>query len=82
LSRVLGTVAERLAREPGAVAAALAEGMSTLEGAGFESIDYLEVCDAETLKPVAAVERPARVLAAARVGGTRLIDNLPIPPED
>ena len=78
LSRVLGKIAETLAREPGAVAAALADGMKTLEAAGFESIDYLEVCDAESLEPVAAVERPARVLAAAQVGGTRLIDNLPI----
>ncbi len=82
LSRVLREVAATLAREPGAVAATLERGMKTLEAAGFESIDYLEVCDAESLEPVAAVERPARVLAAARVGGTRLIDNLPIPAPD
>lgn len=46
--------------------------------AGFASVDYVAVRDAETLAPIAATERPARVLAAARLGHTRLIDNLPV----
>ena len=44
--------------------------------AGFDPIDYVELRDAETLAPVAALDRPARLLAAARIGRTRLIDNL------
>ena len=48
---------------------------------GFSAIDYLEVRDAETLQSVKLVSRPARVLAAVRIGTTRLIDNVPcIPP--
>jgi pantoate--beta-alanine ligase len=39
------------------------------------SIDYVAVADPETLQPVAAVDGPAVALIAARVGGTRLIDN-------
>ncbi len=49
--------------------------------AGFNHIDYLEVRDADTLTPLKGhVRRPARVLAAAWLGRTRLIDNVPIPP--
>jgi pantoate--beta-alanine ligase len=47
--------------------------------AGFTSIDYIAVRDAETLLPWAGPSRPGRVLAAARIGETRLIDNVPIP---
>jgi pantoate--beta-alanine ligase len=45
-----------------------------------DRVDYLEVRDAETLAPVAVVERPAVMLVAAFVGTTRLIDNLKIAP--
>ena len=48
--------------------------------AGFDQIDYVELRDAETLAPVERLERPARLLAAARIGRTRLIDNLPVLP--
>jgi pantoate--beta-alanine ligase len=60
--------------------AAAAWGTHSLIGAGFEKVDYCQVCDAETLEPVERIERKARVLAAAWLGQTRLIDNLPIDP--
>jgi pantoate--beta-alanine ligase len=50
-----------------------------LGAAGFDAVDYLAVVDAETLEPAPARERPARVLAAARLGGVRLIDNVAVP---
>jgi pantoate--beta-alanine ligase len=43
-----------------------------------DSLDYLEIRDAETLAPLSVVDRPAVILVAAFVGGTRLIDNLRI----
>ncbi len=48
--------------------------------AGFSKIDYVSVRDAEDLTPLphATVDRPARLLAAAWVGATRLIDNMPV----
>ena len=41
-----------------------------------DRIDYLEVRASEDLKPLATIDRPAVMLVAAFVGGTRLIDNL------
>ena len=51
-----------------------------LLGAGFDRVDYLELADAERLQPLDELaDRPARLLAAARIGGTRLIDNMTVP---
>ena len=57
-----------------------ATGVAALERAGFQRIDYFEVRDAENLShpgpgPLAV---PARVLAAAIIGKTRLIDNMAV----
>ncbi len=79
LNRVLREVARRVAAgEPSA--AAIEWGRAELLAAGFDRIDYLEVCDAFTLEPVErfAPNRPARAFAAAFLGETRLIDNVPV----
>ena len=42
-------------------------------------VDYLEIVDADTLKPLEKIgDREARIIAAVRVGGARLIDNMPV----
>jgi pantoate--beta-alanine ligase len=75
LHRTIADIA-RAATQPGSIAAAVAEGKAALEAAGFR-IDYLELRDAETLRPATAVAgRPLRVLVAAWLGKTRLIDNV------
>ena len=52
---------------------------AALTQAGFGKIDYVEVRDAETLQPVVLnAGRPLRVLAAAWLGKTRLIDNVAV----
>jgi len=56
--------------------AAIATGVDALLAAGFAKVDYLTVCDAETLGPVRD-GHPRRALAAAWLGKTRLIDNIP-----
>jgi pantoate--beta-alanine ligase len=67
----------QVAAEGGIIAGAVAEGRARLEEAGFK-VDYLEVRDAETLEPDphGAHRHPLRVLAAAWLGKTRLIDNI------
>ncbi len=79
LHAVLTEIAERLARG-GEAAPLVAEGIAVLEAAGFGPVQYLEVRDAHTLAPVARAEREARVLAAAYLGTTRLIDNVAVAP--
>ncbi|PKP92340.1 MAG: pantoate--beta-alanine ligase [Alphaproteobacteria bacterium HGW-Alphaproteobacteria-16] len=75
LPRALGVVA-RAVEKGEAAEAALATAHATLTAAGFE-VDYIELVDATTLG--APVEgQPRRLLAAARIAGTRLIDNIAI----
>ena len=50
-----------------------------LDAAGFR-VDYVAVRDPDTLKPLSGPVKRARVLAAAYLGKTRLIDNVPTPP--
>ena len=53
------------------------EGTAKLLQTGFAKVDYVELVDAATLQPpVSRRDRPGRVLAAAWLGKTRLIDNL------
>ncbi len=76
LYRALRDVAGK-ARRGEDIAAARRDAERALIGAGFSGVDYIEVRDAQTLGPPppgAAV--PLRVLAAARLGKTRLIDNV------
>jgi pantoate--beta-alanine ligase len=57
-----------------------ATGLAALKTTGFDRVDYFEVRDAETLARLetAKVEGAARILAAAVVGKTRLIDNMAV----
>jgi pantoate--beta-alanine ligase len=79
LPRALGEAAG-IIQSGGDIEAALAAAREKLAKAGFDPVDYVELRDAETLAPVATLERPARLLAAAKLGRTRLIDNLAVLP--
>jgi pantoate--beta-alanine ligase len=75
LPRALGAAAKTIG-EGGDREAALAQAQDTLTAAGFE-VDYVALVDAESL--AAPIDgRPMRLLAAARISGTRLIDNIPV----
>ncbi|MFM5915938.1 MAG: pantoate--beta-alanine ligase [Novosphingobium sp.] len=61
------------------VSATLLEVEELLLAGGFDSVDYIQLCDAETLAAVAELQgRPTRILVAARIGSTRLIDNMAV----
>lgn len=63
------------------VVTALSALQSEIIAAGFDSVDYATLADAETLAPLTVLgEHPARLLVAARIGGTRLIDNMAVAP--
>ncbi|MBO9726260.1 MAG: pantoate--beta-alanine ligase [Novosphingobium sp.] len=64
------------------VAAALAGLDSALLDGGFSSVDYAELRDADALTLLEKRgEAPMRLLVAARIGTTRLIDNMPVAPK-
>jgi pantoate--beta-alanine ligase len=77
LPRALGEAASAI-QSGGDPAEALSRARDRLAKAGFDPIDYIELRDAETLAPLASLDRPARLLAAAKLGRTRLIDNLAV----
>jgi pantoate--beta-alanine ligase len=77
LHRVLVRCAGEIARGQ-LLARVLDEGGAEIERAGF-ALDYLEARHAETLKTIAArKDGPIRLLVAARIGKTRLIDNIAV----
>jgi pantoate--beta-alanine ligase len=77
LHQTISAVAADLSKGRGADDAAQA-GRFKLEAAGFR-VDYVAVRDPETLKPLSGPVKRARVLAAAYLGRTRLIDNVAVP---
>src|SRR6202045_114595 len=77
LFRAMKESARRL-RAGDDVEAAMAGGAQLIAGAGF-TVDYFEVRHAETLAPVGSVnDGPLRILVAAKIGKTRLIDNMAV----
>ena len=60
------------------VAEALAEAEAAIVAGGFDSVDYVALADADSLERLTAFRKAARLLAAARMGKTRLIDNLAV----
>jgi pantoate--beta-alanine ligase len=69
-------MARQAIRAEASVSETLTHAKEMLGEAGFSRIDYFALVDAETLEPI---ERPAersRLIAAAVIGSTRLIDNL------
>ena len=75
LHRVMKETAKRL-RNGDDLKAVMTSGSRTIQDAGF-ALDYFEVRHAETLAPVASIEDgPVRLLVAAKIGTTRLIDNI------
>lgn len=79
LYRVLAEVARRLSGGAEAAAPHLAWAAAELLRAGFAGVDYVELRDADSLAPLERADRPARLLAAARLGRARLIDNVAVP---
>ena len=70
-------VAEAIAKG-GDIAAILDDAKAKLLTSGFHKVDYIELRNADTLENMTIFDGPARLLAAAHIGSTRLIDNIAV----
>ncbi len=77
LPQVMREAAEAMAAG-GEIETILENGKAALLAGGFRKIDYLELRDADTLALLDEFRKPARLFAAAHIGSTRLIDNIPL----
>jgi pantoate--beta-alanine ligase len=79
LNVILRETAENVAKGT-PISEAVAEGSKRILALGFEKLDYLEIRDAASLAafPDDRPSGPARILVAAKIGRTRLIDNMPV----
>jgi pantoate--beta-alanine ligase len=79
LPKALDAAAEKI-EDGSAVEMALADARRQLEEAGFGPIDYFALVDSATLEPVQTPAGTMRLIAAARIGPARLIDNVAVEP--
>jgi pantoate--beta-alanine ligase len=78
LSRALVSAQERVRGGEREAARLTGEARASLESAGAR-VDYVEIVEPESLKPVTRAEAGSRMLVAAYLGATRLIDNAALP---
>lgn len=79
LAEILLATARRLtAGAP--VDGTLQEAQNAILKAGYQEVEYLELRAEEDLARLSQLDRPARLLVAAWLGGVRLIDNVPVAP--
>lgn len=78
LSRCIKELQEAVQKGEKNVSTLLTLGRKIIEQVPEIKIEYLEIVDANSLKPIAKIESEARVLIAVKLGKTRLIDNGPL----
>ena len=79
LNKILSRVGRRLRAGADALSACQT-GAREIVVAGFAKVDYLTLADPADLSPLDWLDRPGRLLVAARIGTTRLIDNMAVNP--
>jgi len=77
LNKILARTARRL-RQGATGTAACEQATQELLAASFTSVDYVAFADPDNLAPLETFEGRGRLLAAARLGKTRLIDNMAV----
>ena len=78
LHATLTELAQEIAYNRSPVPHLLRDKQQKLLDAGFDQIDYLAYCDSHSLAPLSHYQENSRLLAAAFLGKTRLIDNIAV----
>ena len=77
LPDIMRKASEKIVRG-GEIGTILSSAKADLMAAGFHKVDYFELKNADTLENMTVFAKPARLLAAAHIGSTRLIDNIAV----
>jgi pantoate--beta-alanine ligase len=77
LHRIMVKTAAQI-RSGNHIESSLAQAREDLRQAGFTEVEYMDLRTAAMLEPATGIEQPVRLLAAAWIGGVRLIDNIPV----
>jgi pantoate--beta-alanine ligase len=80
LSRALNHARKQVAEGEHRAAAVIANAVATIQAEADTAIDYVKICDPETLEDVSVIDRPVRMALAVKVGRSRLIDNMALVP--
>lgn len=76
LNRAISKASDLFGSGERAVESLLREVEKVIESEGLVQIDYVKICDPQTLEDIEAIDRDAVLAMAVTIGGTRLIDNL------
>lgn len=76
LYQTLQRLQQQLTATPDAVASLCQSATESLLAVGFNSVDYIQVCDTDSLSPLQKITSSYVILAVARLGNTRLLDNI------
>jgi pantoate--beta-alanine ligase len=80
LSRALTHARQQVAEGERQAAVVIASAVAMIQAEAEAVIDYVKICDPETLDDVFVIDRPVRMALAVRVGRSRLIDNMALLP--
>jgi pantoate--beta-alanine ligase len=80
LSRALDHARRQVAAGERQAAAVIAAAETIIRSEAEAIIDYVKICDPETLEDVSVIDRPVRMALAVKVGRSRLIDNMALVP--
>jgi pantoate--beta-alanine ligase len=78
LAQALFAAADRISNGAPAIEE-IEKARTDIVAAGYDAVEYLELRGEDDLQPMTALDRPGRLLAAAKLGTTRLIDNVAVP---
>lgn len=81
LSRALSRAKEMVENGETRSRAIIEKAAQAIASAPEAAIDYVRICDPESLEDVEAIDRPVRMALAVKIGNTRLIDNILLTPK-
>jgi pantoate--beta-alanine ligase len=78
MNKILSFLATEIRNSPEEVNSICNKGHDIFMSAGFSKVDYIQIADPDSLRPLTTLDRPARLLCAAYIEHTRILDNITV----